>query len=98
MTGTEFFTPTTKTLSLIELLSFYGLALKAENSEICTTYIFYRKNGNKNKFLKVLGMDISEIIHRSKTYAEIESVIRQYIATHCKEAREVQHGIYKITY
>jgi hypothetical protein len=95
---TNFFTPTTKTLSMIELLSFYGLALKAENAEVATTYVFYKKNKTNSRLLKMLGFDVDKVIHRSGTYAEIEEFVKTYIAKNCTEAKEIQNGIYAITY
>lgn len=63
MTNSNFYTPTTKQFSLLELLAFYGYGVSADNSEVPTGgYVFYKKNNIKGKVLTMLGFDISKIV------------------------------------
>lgn len=92
---TNFFTPTTRTLSFVDLLSFYGLTLQADNSEVPTGGYVFIKN-NSNKLMRKLGFN--EVLHRSSNYAGIEAFAKDYVASHCKEAKEIKRGIYTLTY
>lgn len=92
---TNFFTPTKRTVSFIDLLSFYGLSLQADNSEVPTGgYLFCKKNSNK--LMRKFGFN--EVLHRSNDYAAVEAFAKEYIAKHCKEAKEIKRGIYELTY
>lgn len=100
MTNANFFTPTTKRLSLIELLEFYGLGLKVINYEQQLPEYKFFKKGDKEMpaFWKRLGFANDETIHSTTSHAEMSQVIKNYIAAHCTDAKEIDNGIYELNY
>ncbi|MCD0496781.1 hypothetical protein LP085_07955 [Achromobacter sp. MY14] len=96
----NFFTPTTKTFSLIELLAFYELGLHVTNYEQQkAVYRFHKKSTNKKtKILSMLNFVVEKVIYSTDDRAAMESYIKAYIAKNCPDAKEIKNGIYQITY
>lgn len=96
----NFFTPTTKQLSLIELLNFYELGLNATNYEQQKpVYRFHKKTtNNKTKILSMLNFVVDKVIYSTDDRAAMESYIKAYISKNCPDAKEIKNGIYQITY
>lgn len=98
MTNSNFYTPTTKKFSLLELLAFYGYGVSADNSEVPTGgYVFYKKNNIKGKVLTMLGFDISKIVHRTNNYSDMENFMLSYIEKNFVDAKQIKRGIFEIS-
>lgn len=94
----NFYKPTTKQYSLLELLSFYNLGLKVSNPEQQTPiYRFYKKNKNaQSKILSMLGFDIDEVMYSTTDGEKMNAHIKSYISIKCKDAVEIKSGLYQI--
>jgi hypothetical protein len=98
MNTTNFYTPTTLTYSLIDVLTFYGLGLHVTNYEQQEPiYRFHKKTTiTKTKILTMLGFGIEETLFSHKDRAEVTKFIQAYIKANCPDAVEIKDGIYQI--
>ena len=95
----NFYKPTTKQFSMIELLTFYGLCLKITNFEqqkpiyqLCKV-----SESQKGKILSMLGLNIEKVIIPATTdFEKMSADIKGYISKELKDAKEIKNGIYQI--